>query len=182
MKKKLFYIIVLLIVSCGEYSVNHEVLSEGTELSGKVDWNLIAGTYLMDQKSLEGLKLSNESKFYLVINKDSTYYMNKYMDDDTLKIVKSVYSNKISVRYFYEETKRLDSVKYYAFIDWPNKYNLFLKKNSSENKIFIVASYFPDLSYDPNALNDLAYVLKYEKVSDEPMSIEELKKVNEESK
>lgn len=179
MKKIIFNIIISTIISCGEFSVNQEILSESTEISGKVDWKLIAGIYRMDEKSLASLKLAKDSKFYFIINQDSTYIMNKYLDDDTIKIINMPYSNRISVRYFYDKNnKRMDSIKSYAFVDWPNRYNLFLNKSNSNNKPFIVASYFPDLN-DPNAITDLAYVLKYEKISDIPIKLEELEKINE---
>ena len=165
-----------MIFSCGEYSINQEVLNEGTELSGKVDWKLIAGTYLMNKKSLKSLNLPEDSKFYFIIGRDSTYHMNKYLDDDTIKVINRIYSSKISARYFYDTNK--DSVKSYAFVDWPNRYNLLLNKYNSNDKPFIVASYFPDLTNHKNAISDLAYVLKYEKISDEPMNLKELEETN----
>lgn len=181
MKKVLFYIVIFTIVSCGEFSVNQEVLNEGTKLSGKVDWKSIAGTYLLDKKSLKSLNLAEESKFYFIIDKDSVYHMNKYLDDDTLKIKNKIFNDKITPIYFYDEvSKKLnkDSLLYYSTITPPNRYNVLLRRKKNSKKPFIVVSYFPDLSNHKNAMSDLAYVLKYNKISDEPMSLKELEETN----
>lgn len=181
MKKALFYIIILTIFSCGEFSVNQEVLNEGTELSGKVDWKSVTGTYLMDKKSLKSLNLPEDSKFYFIIDQDSAYHMNKYLDDDTIRIKNKIFNDKITPIYFYDEASRKlnkDSLLYYSTITPPNRYNILLRIKENSKKPFIAASYFPDLSNHKNAMSDLAYVLEYNKISDEPMSLKELEETN----
>lgn len=179
MKKTMMYITLSILLSCGEYSVNHEVLNEGENIPINYNWDNVVGTYLMDKKSLDGLNLPESTKFYVVINKDSTFHLNRYMDDDTLKIVNKVFSDKIMPVYFYDEKlKRLnkDSILNYPAMNTPPQSNLFLKRYKSTKNLFVRVSYFPDLSYDPTGIRDLSYVLKYDKISDEPMNMEELEK------
>lgn len=150
----------------------------------EIPWDSLIGVYKMDRKSKGKLGIPQKEEFYIILYKDTTYTVNQYLDSEIpKKIIKDSFTKKVLVLRTHEKMREhlpemtyqfnFQNLESYDPKDKRNSFGISLMEFNESKKPFLMMSY---------PLSSTVYTLKYDKISDDPITLEELEKINKEDK